>query len=216
MDMEKDKLIDTITQEVLSILTNGTSGFRVEKNALPDALIIGEVSKLCEVDRRKYNFYSVERLDNIDDLARFSKVFVTKLTLTELTDIALGRDDGTVQKVVIGALLLNREVAILKSAFIHRRFATNADRTIYQLYEEYVRRLVNMRVKIIASNDVYEGYAFAAKPDVDLPKNVITEAVAKVLVCNRADSEIKIPHGCIITPSAHDVFNAAGKKIIIE
>lgn len=82
-------------------------------------------------------------------------------------------------------------------------------------YEEYVRKLINMKVKIISGRDEINCCAFQ-KPDVGLPSNLITEAVARVMVNGNTCDAIKIKHGSIVTPSAKDVFSASGKRIVIE
>lgn len=217
MDIEREKLVNKITNEVLEVLKNktGISSFSLAENDLADALVIGNPKKIPEIDRRKYNLYTLNNLENLEDIKRFDKIFVESLSLTELADIALGRDEGMVAKAVIGALLLNREVVILKSALIHRRFSYNSERNIYQTYEEYVRKLINMKVKIISGRDEINCCAFQ-KPDVDLPSNLITEAVARVMVNGNTCDAITIKHGSIVTPSAKDVFSASGKRIVIE
>lgn len=216
MDISKEQLIELITKEVISALNGETACFRAVKNALPNALVIGNIEKLPDIEKRKYNFYSLEKIADVKDMSRFDKVFVETLTLTELADIALGRDEGNVQKAVIGALLLGKEVAILDSALPHKQFAYRANRSYYQVYEEYVRKLKAMNIRFITGKSYYNVYAKNAMPDPDIPEGIITESVARVMVMNCVDDVIKIKRGSVITPSAYDVFNAAGKKTIIE
>lgn len=215
MDILKEQLIEKITKEIISILKE-TSSFSQAKNLLPDVLVIGDVEKLPDIERKKYNFYCLEKCTSTDDIEKFEKVFVEKLTLTELSDIALGRDDGYVQKAVIGALLLGKEVAILDSALPHRKYAFTSDRSYFQVYEEYVRILKGMKIRFITGKSYYNVYVANAMPDPDIPEGVITESVARVMVRNCVSDKIDIKKGSIITPSAYDVFNSAGKKAIIK
>lgn len=214
--MNKEQLIELITKEVMAALEQGVPRFGVLKNSLPDALVIGNPDMLPDIEKRKYNFFSLDNAVCIEDMERFDKVFVEKLTLTELADIALGRDDGNVQRTVLGALLSGREVAVLESALPHKKHALRAGGNLYQIYEEYVRKLKAMRVRFITGRSYFHAYAAGAKPDSGLPEGVINEAVAKIIVLNCGGDVIKIKRGSIITPSAYDVFNAAGKKTVIE
>lgn len=211
--MEKAELIDLITKEVLEILNNNYSNFSERQNLLPDVLVVGDIDALPVLDRTKYNFYLAENLTDIDCLSSFEKVYVEKLTLTELSDIANGRDCGLTQKIVLGSLLLGKKVAILRSALPHRRYALTSDRQLYVMYEEYVRKLKAMRIEFIVGKYECNSYLSAAKPDPDIPDGIITESVARIMARDIVEDVIDIPKGTVITPSAIDIFNQTGKKM---
>lgn len=216
MELSKEQLIEMITNEVMSVLSNDKALFSNVKNLLPDALIIGNVENLPDIERKKYNFFKLEKCQSIDDVERFEKIFVETLSLTELADIAMGRDAGCTQKAVVGALLKGKKIAILESALPHKKYAYKSDRTFYQIYEEYVRKLKGTKIQFITGKSFYNMYAANAMPDPDIPEGIITESVARVMAMNCVNDEIKIKKGTVITPSAFDIFNSVGKKVVIE
>ena len=205
MDVEYEKLIELITNEVKKILGSQNKSLATSK-----ALVIGNIEKLPVSVRSAYELCGLEAYTCEADILKFDAVFVTELTLTELSDIANGRDSQKKQCAVLKALLNNIEVNLFECAAPHRKYAGKGSRVLFKEYEGYLNRLISFGVNFIReqkfNNESCNAFAHNNND------KVITEAIAEELV-KSDDAIIKLIKGTIITPSAKDIFNHSKKAV---
>ena len=148
-----------------------------------------------------------------EDINQFEKVYITELCLTELADIALGRNTRPVQAAVIESLLVGKEIFLMESALSFRKQKTQIAAGFYQLLEGYVRTLQSFGIKLVNGQTPIDKYNVHAAPGAELPEGIITEALAQSMVAKTAETVILLRKGTVLTPSAKDVFLHAGKDI---
>lgn len=212
-DMSREQIVELVTREVLKLMGDSVEPENVDKSGLPCALLIGSAEKLPVSVRKKYNLCGIDCYTCEEDIAKFEKIYITELSLTELADIALGRNMRAVQCAVITGLLHGTEIFLLDCALTFRKLSAKASRGFYQLLEGYVRTLQSFGIKLVNGQTPIDKYTVRSAPCDDLPEGIITEALAKSLVENTSDTVILLRKGTVVTPSAKDVFLHAGKTI---
>lgn len=209
-ELSREQLITLITQEVVRALGDAALPEPQDTGTLPPALVIGEAERLPKGVRGQYCLHTIEQYTG--KIEAFEKVFITELTQTQLSDIALGRDSQPVTCAVSSALLLGREVYLYDIALAHRKLAGRGSRGFYQMLEGYVRTLQSFGVKLVQGTTVIDRYVKQAAPGSELPDGVITEAAATVLL-GKNQGDILLRKGAILTPSARDVFLHANRNV---
>ncbi|MCR5485417.1 MAG: hypothetical protein K6F09_07465 [Clostridiales bacterium] len=212
-DISREQLVELITREVMRIAGNSAETEEKDKSGFPDVLVIGSADKLPVHIRNKYNLHGIECYKCEADIEKFEKIYITELNLTELADIALGRNTRAVQCAVISGLLCGKEIFLLDCALTFRKLSTVASRGFYQLLEGYVRTLQSFGIKLVNGQTPIDKYTVHSAPGDDLPEGIITEALAQDMVKKSNSSIIIVRKGTVITPSAKDVFLHASKTI---
>lgn len=205
MDFDYERLVEFITNEVKKAISSQTD---VEIKS--KALIVGSKDKLPITFSTSYELYEIDSYTCENDILNFDAVFITEMTLTELSDIANGRDSQKNQCAVLKALLNNIEVNLFECAVSHRKYAGKGSRELFKQYEGFLNRMISYGVKFIREQK------FNNQPPNAFTHNnndkVITESIALELV-NNDDTVIKLIKGTVITPSAKDIFNHSDKKV---
>ncbi|NCC68285.1 MAG: hypothetical protein EOM14_08875 [Clostridia bacterium] len=204
--MDKRELIELVTKEVLKQISTANDG----ENSV---LVLGNPDLLPDSVKDKYNILGTDRYTCEEDINLLQKVYISELSLAELADIALGRNSGKTACATLSALLKGKEVWLLDSALGFRKYGAQGARALLQLYEGYVRTLLNFGVKMFSGKKAANLYTASAAPDPALPEGVVTEAVARRLIDSCEGEIIKLKKGAVITPSARDVIKEASKKI---
>ncbi len=212
-ELSKEQLVELITREVMRMMGDSVEPDEAEKAGCPDALVIGSKDKLPPHIRKKYNLRSMECYTCEADIEKFQTIYITELNLTELADIALGRNTRAVQCAVISGLLCGKEIFLMECALEFRKKSTVMSRGFYQLLEGYVRTLQSFGIKLVNGQTPIDKYTVRSGPGDDLPEGIITEAMAKAMLEKCTDSVILLKKGTVVTPSAKDVFLHAGKVL---
>ncbi len=212
-NLSYDALVELVTKEVLKAVSSSgiaslDSNGCVDKRPL--ALVIGDKSNLPAFAADKYRLESIDSYKG--DISAFDCVFVAKLTCTELSDCALGKDCTAVPCAVTNALLCGKKVYLLESALVHRKYKETANRAFYSMYEGYVNTLRTFGVEIIREQWYGKNLDRNAIADNTVDK-VITEKLAISLVDKACDGIIHLNSGTVITPSAKDIFNHSQVKV---
>ena len=185
----------------------------VEKAGCPHVLVIGSPDKLPVHIRNKYNLHTIECYTCEADMDKFEKIYITELNLTELADIALGRNTRAVQCAVISGLLCGKEIFLMECALDFRKKSTVMSRGFYQLLEGYVRTLQSFDIKLVNGQTPIDKYTVRYGQGDDLPEGIITEAMAIAMLEKCTNTVILLKKGTVVTPSAKDVFLHAGKVL---
>lgn len=210
------RLVELVTREVMKSLANGgTEPISTEK---PTVLVLGDSVLLPDYLRAQFRVATAEDYSKNPSLSDIERVYITKLSITELADIALGRADGVTQCAVSNALLHAKEIVLLAEALPHRRYLGKCNPAYFQMLEQYVQTLERFGVRVqplntFAKDVVTKPQEMVAPVIIHSEEKVITELAARKLVAKGA-SEIHLPTGTVITPSAKDIFEQSGKLIV--
>ena len=212
-ELSKEQLVELITREVMRMMGDAVEPDEAEKAGCPDVLVLGSKDKLPPHIRKKYNLRTIECYTCEADIEKFEKIYITELNLTELADIALGRNTRAVQCAVISGLMCGKEIFLMECALEFRKKSTVMSRGFLQLLEGYVRTLQSFGIKLVNGQTPIDKYTVRSGPGDDLPEGIITEALAKAMLEKCTDSVILLKKGTVVTPSAKDIFLHAGKVL---
>lgn len=220
---ELEKIISLVTQQVMAAMEKtGCTGIAENSDMV---LVVGDADKVPKDLSRDKVLMDLEDYRTHKDIERYKRVVVTKLGITQLTDIALGRPADEVSCAVVYALLSGVEVIMLEDALSFRRFKDKGSNALYNTLEKYAKTLSVYGVKTYRpkSNIVVPGAQLAkfAQQNVAVPRGsampnvgkLVTETDAKLLIMAQGNP-VRIPVGAIITPLARDVFAHAGIEVI--
>ena len=220
---ELEKIISLVTQQVMAAMEKtGCTGITADCDMV---LVVGDADKVPKDLSRDKVLMDLEDYRTHKDIERYKRVVVTKLGITQLTDIALGRPADEVSCAVVYALLSGVEVIMLEDALSFRRFKDKGSNALYNTLEKYAKTLSVYGVKTYRpkSNIVVPGAQLAkfAQQNVAVPRGsampnvgkLVTETDAKLLIMAQGNP-VRIPVGAIITPLARDVFAHAGIEVI--
>ena len=220
---ELEKIISLVTQQVMAAMEKtGCTGIAENSDMV---LVVGDADKVPKDLSRDKVLMDLEDYRTHKDIERYKRVVVTKLGITQLTDIALGRPADEVSCAVVYALLSGVEVIMLEDALSFRRFKDKGSNALYNTLEKYAKTLSVYGVKTYRpkSNIVVPGAQLAkfAQQNVAVPRGsampnvgkLVTETVANLLIMAQGNP-VRIPVGAIITPLARDVFAHAGIEVI--
>ena len=212
-ELSREQLVELITREVLRMMGDAVEPETADKEGCPDVLVVGSADKLPVHIRNKYNLRSMECYTCPTDIEKFEKIYITELQLTELAEIALGRNTRAVQCAVISGLMCGKEIFLMECALEFRKHSTTMSRGFYQLLEGYVRTLQSFGIKLVNGQTPIDKYTVRSGPGDDLPEGIITEAMAVAMLEKCTDTVILLKKGTVVTPSAKDVFLHAGKVL---
>ena len=222
-----EQLITLITQQVVQALARQEAPCScAQTEGHNKLLVLGDCSvQLPDALCRNAVLYDAEDYKTNQNILRYQKVVITRLTITQMTDIALGRMGDEVSGAVLQALLNGVDVTMLENAPEFRQYSGKGSTALYHLLESYAQTLQVFGVKTFKPTPISQPVPakpakFAPAP-VSVPKGsaipnigrLITEADALALV--KCGSTVHIPAGSILTPSARDVF-AQSKATVVQ
>lgn len=220
---ELEKIISLVTQQVMAAMEkNGCTEIAEDCDTV---LVVGCADKVPKDLCRDKVMMDLEDYRTHKDIERYKRVVVTKLNITQLADIALGRPTDEAACAVTYALLSGVEVIMLEDALTFRRFKDKGSNALYNTLEKYAKTLSVYGVKIYRpkSNIVVPGAQLAkfAQQTEAVPRGsampnigkLVTETDARLLIMAQGNP-VRIPVGAIITPLARDVFAHAGVEVI--
>ena len=225
MDQKQyEELVRLVTDQVVRVLSQG-GGCPAEEGrekvlaAGDPALVPPELAEgrvVCPLED-----YKAHR-----NILRYSRVVITDLTLTELSDIALGRDAGVKQCAVLQALLQGVDVFLREEGLPFKTWSGRDSKVLHSLLSGYVQTLRTFGVKPAKQwkpEPVPEARPpkFQA-PAVEVPagtarpnaQRLVTEDGARALV--KSGGPVALARDAIVTPAAWDVLRAAGVEIVKE
>lgn len=212
-----EELVEYITKEVMRILNNKQKDSNCVSDK-PGALILGSAEKLPSEVLAGINPFNIDDYALHGDIEKYCCLYITEISLAQLSDIALGRDERPYQCAVIKAILSGKKVYLLAEALTYRRFARTAKKAYYDMLAGYEEKLAASGVCIIpAANLLDEAGTGPMKPNpagetIDCTDKVITGKRAEEL-CRNREGAVNLKKGTIITPLAKDAFGAAKIRI---
>lgn len=216
MHENMDELVRLITDRVLAAM-NGTGGINeASVEGKKKCLVLGGDPNIPEAFVQDMVLLDEKDYEAVQNILRYDRVIITRMTLRQLADIAMGRPGDSLSCAVCQALLQGVDVLMLETAASHRAHAGKGSTAFYRMLEGYMNTLQVFGIKM-ANRDSALAYAPEKKQGEPVRCEVsdarlITEEIALRLA--QKAQEIVVPAGVIITPAAMDVLKEARVTII--
>lgn len=216
---ELESIVELITKQVLAGMG------KCEDDSCPDGykkmLLIGKCGRLIPEELcRDTTVYDIKDYQKYQNILRYDRVCIAKLSMTQLVDLAQGRVSDDETSAVIYALLNGIDVVLLEYALPHRKYAGKGSTALYKQLEGYAQTLQMFGIKPYEKKvkdnlppppppkfkaPPVEVPAGSAKPSTN---RLITEVEARELI-QQGEGIVYLPVGAIVTPLARDIFAAA-------
>src|SRR5699024_7527028 len=218
MDQKQyEELVRLVTDQVVRVLSQG-GGCPAEEGRekvlaagdpalVPPELVEGRV--VCPLED-----YKAHR-----NILRYSRVVITDLTLTELSDSARGRDAGVKQCAGLQALLQGVDVFLREEGLPFKTWSGRGSKVLHSLLSGYVQTLRTFGVKPAkqwkpepvpeARPPKFQALAVEVPAGTARPnaQRLVTEDGARALV--KSGGPVALARDAIVTPAAWDVLRAA-------
>ena len=211
-----DELIRLVTEQVLAAINNENKLEEARNEGKKKMLVLGEAEHIPEALKQGMILLDVKDYENVQNILRYDRVLITKLTMRQLADIAMGRPGDSLSCAVCQALLQGVDILMLDSAAPHREHAGKGSIAFYRMLEGYMNTLQVFGIKLIGMdspmmNTAEKKQGEPVRCEVTGTK-LITEEIADRLA--KKAQEIVVPAGTLITPAAMDVLKEAHVKLI--
>ena len=206
---ELEQLIEQVTRQVLAALAAEHTSVCDGRRSM---LVLGETAALPASYACNAVVFTLEDYLQTHEISHYDTVAITSLSFAQMADVALGRGGDPTSDAILQALLSGVETVMTKDALPHRRFSAKGNPVLYQLLEDYGKRLERYGIQILTEQDNHDGEGQnCALHDTG---RLITEAVA--LQMTAQGSPVRLPPRAILTPSARDVFLRAGVSVMSD
>lgn len=212
MDQSMEEIVRAVTEQVLAALKQETTLQDARNEGKDKCLVLGDQKDIPESLARDMVLLPREDYETNQNILRYKRVIITKLSLTELADIAAGRPTNSLICAVCQALLQGVEVMLLEDGLPHRAYAGRGSTAFYRMLEGYVNTLQVFGIKLLQ-----EGSAQLAPRTEGTERSLVrrelknTRLVTEEMAVKIAKDvqELVLPAGTLITPAAIDVFKQA-------
>ena len=216
MQDSMEELVRLVTEQVLAAINHESKLEDARNEGKSKCLALGKIEDIPEALRQDMILLGVEDYETIQNILHYKRVVITRLTLRQLADIAMGRPGDSLSCAVCQALLQGVEVLMLESAAPHRQHAGKGSTAFYRMLEGYMNTLQVFGIKLVGTDSVLmnaseKRQGEPARCEVTGTK-LITEEIAERLA--KKAQEVVIPAGTLITPAAMDVLKEARVKLI--
>lgn len=216
MHESMDELVRLVTERVMAALNTENKLAEAQNEGKKKCLVLGGMEDIPEMLKQDMILFDVTDYETVQNILRYNRVIITKLTLRQLADIAAGRPGDSLCCAVCQALLQGVDVVMLETAAPHRAHAGKGSTAFYRMLEGYMNSLQVFGIKLIGKESAlnYTPEKKQGEPvrcEVNGTK-LITEEMAERLAIKA--QEIVVPVSTIITPAAADVLKEARITII--
>jgi len=216
MHESMDELVRLVTDRVLAALNTENNLAEARNEGKKKCLVLGGMENIPETLVEDRLLLDVKDYETVQNILRYDRVVITKLTLRQLADIAAGRPGDPLSCAVCQALLQGVDVMMLDSAAPHRAHAGKGSIAFYRMLEGYMNTLQVFGIKMVGQNSAlnYAAEKKQANPvrcEVNGTK-LVTEEMA-IRLAKKAQ-EIVVPTSTLITPAAMDVLKEARITLI--
>ena len=215
MHENMDELVRIVTERVMAAMNSQNSLTEAQTEGKKKCLVLGGQQAPGNLTQGMV-ILDVKDYESIQNILRYSRVVITKLTMRQLADIAAGRPGDSLTCAVCQALLQGVEILMLESAAPHRQHAGKGSTAFYRMLEGYMNTLQVFGIKLIGCDSVMlnapdKKQGEPTRCEVTGTK-LITEEIAERLA--KKAQEVVVPAGTLITPAAMDVLKEARVKLI--
>ena len=216
MHISTEELVRLVTEQVMAALNHEDKLAQAQNEGKKKCLVLGGMDNIPETLVQDMLLLDVKDYETVQNILRYDRLLITRLTLRQLADIAAGRPGDSLSCAVCQALLQGVDVLMLETAAPHRAHAGKGSTAFYRMLEGYMNTLQVFGIKIIGNESPlnYTPEKKQGEPvrcEVSSTK-LITEETA--LRLSKKAQEIVVPAGTLITPAAMDVLKEARITII--
>ena len=216
------QIVDAVLREI------GSGGFEDEtsREGYARLLVVGDPAQVPAKMQKDYDVLPIDDYIANRNVHRYQGIVITALTLTQLSDIAQGRDGSPESCAVVNALLAGIGVCMTEGALPHRKYAGKSSSRMYQVIENNVRLIQTYGVKMLGKDPASVVQAPARPPKYQAPPIqvpggsarpnsdcLITEGIALQMIAGGA-KQVTVSECAIITPSAWDIFNRNDVEVL--
>lgn len=216
--MDIEKLVDMVTKEIMLKIQSSVNDTAMDKEKV---LVINSCAEELKVIKDLLeNKYEVCIYDKEDaSLKNYKHIIVSNLCNKGLSSMALGLCNDSIQEFIIEALFNGKRVYVLKEGIEYRKYSTNANEALYNLYNEYECKIMSYGVVLVQESSLLKSMQMGAyckeesvvnTNDIESHqvieisnKRLITESDLKKLYMNGI-KEVTIIKKAILTPLAQD------------
>ncbi len=219
-----EMMIQQIVEAVLKEMGAGPSASCCAEGSCK-MLVIGDVADVPAHVAQGCQCLTIQDYIQNKNINRYEKVMITELTMTQLSDVAQGRDGSPESCAIVHALLSGIDVLMIEKALLHRKYSGKGSSRLYQTIENNVKLIQSYGVKML-KEQIHQTLEPPKPPKFQAPKlqvpkgnaqtnedRVITEGIAQVIAA-RSQGTAYISKDAIVTPSAWDVFKAKGLQVV--
>lgn len=235
-----NSIVDAVLQEIRQEKAGAGTGNCSDMTLCQSAdcgrlLVIGDLGAVPANLSCGSELLSIEDYIQYKRIRRYDGVVITRISLTQLSDIAQGRDSSPESCAVVNALLEGISVCMLEGALPHRRYADKHGSMMYQVIEKNVQLACSYGIKLISEKDMARTGPEIIKPPkyqappITVPagnantnfEKVITESMARAMVkksdlAGSGEKQVFFAKGTIVTPAAKDIFKSNDVKVVIR
>lgn len=218
-------LMRQIVEAVMRELQGGQPPALACTEGMDKLLVVGDMDAVpCDI-AGEYELFPVEDYVRYKNIHRYQKILITQLSMTQMSDIAQGRDGSPEACAVINGLLNGLEVCITEAAFPHRKYAGKSSSRLYEVIENNARMMQSFGVKLLKESRITANPAPVKPPKYQAPPVVvpagsacvnsdklITEDAARSMTAG-GEKEVYLAKGAIVTPLAWDIFRQKGVTV---
>ncbi|MPQ30884.1 hypothetical protein E4V42_05460 [Clostridium estertheticum] len=221
--MEMGKLVDMITKEVMMRIPGITNNKAIEKEKV---LVISsceqELTEVKDLIKDKYQVHIYDS-ENIK-LEDYEHIIITNLCNKGLSSMALGLCNDKVQDFIVEGMFNGKRVYVLKEGIQYRKYSTNANEALYDLYKQYECKIMSYGIKLVQKKDLLRNMATGLDPNEKLVQEaclVKPSIHSNSNMSQSNDSYIKSEAPAIVVASAdtmqsHQIVEINNKRLITE
>lgn len=211
-----EQLIREITAQVVRMLNKDGNFPGEQRTDMGKALVAGPVTLWAEKMCEHFSIYNACEFNPQDDINAYGKVIITRLSLTELSDITSLRETSGVSAAVLQSLLSGIPVIMSEDVLNQYKYKGTGNR---RLYEEIGKRIQQLRDYGVCVMSFKESESDNLQSVCDMSsyskRKLITEQEAKQ-IADELTGPLHLACGTIVTPLAQDLFRYRNVEIIFE
>ncbi|MBU3191159.1 hypothetical protein K9O30_17860 [Clostridium bowmanii] len=221
--MDIEKLVDMVIKEVMKRIPESAADTAMDKEKI---LVIGSCSEdLTIVEELLEHKYEVHIYDEEDiNLRNYQHIIVTNLCNKGLASMALGLCNDNVQEFIVEALFNAKKLYILKEGIQYRKYSTNANEALYNLYKQYECKIMSYGASVVHEHDLLKNMEMGTNCNVDLAQKdslIESSIVNSQGMTSSKDMNSKFEEvGKIVvsgdTLQDHQVAEISNKRLITE
>ncbi|RXI49096.1 hypothetical protein DP130_06710 [Clostridium tetani] len=157
--MDKDKLIELITKEVMKRikLTMEENNRKEENHKNNKTILILENSKdLCPIVKKNLdeNKILVDSIDNIKDIETYEFILIQNLSNNELINISKGYSNSDKEKAIINILLKGKNIYALEKGLEYKNYENTSPRALLEVFKGYKNNLTSFGITFTSLRDL--------------------------------------------------------------
>ncbi len=220
--MDIENLVDMVTKEVMRRVHSSTNKTTMDKEKV---LVIASCKEAStKVKQLIEDEYQVGNYDEQElNVMNYEQIIVADLCNKGLSSMALGLCNDKVQEFIVEALFNGKKIYVLKDGVEYRKYSTNANEELYNLFNQYECKVMSYGVEFVYKKDLLKSMQTSAncheksvvKSCQAESSNVINEVIKSI---SDANNEIQEQAKTKISDFVHanQIVEISNKRLITE